>query len=170
MDYFDEGCRINGACYAEELRPLHQDNVKKRRRNLTQDILLFKIMHQPTPLKLLWQLQLNADLRSSFIPVFSRFRPFRLLFPNLKTYLYDRNFGSNEGDIDALLLSTWGVGGGGGGAEDEKPFFEEISKLEQCWRKCMRQSVIILRNKGTKEFLLFVIPKVQGPRIFYCPS
>ena len=40
VDYFEEGRMINGAYYAEELRRLHQEIVRKRRGKLTQDVLL----------------------------------------------------------------------------------------------------------------------------------
>ena len=36
VDNFEEGCMINGAYYAEELRWLLQEIVKKRRRKLTR--------------------------------------------------------------------------------------------------------------------------------------
>ena len=91
MDYFEEGRTINGAYYADEQRWLHQEIVKKIRGKLTRAVLL---LHQPTPLKLLWLLRLNT----SSLPhphVFSRFSPF-YLFPNLKTNLPGMNFGSNE--------------------------------------------------------------------------
>ena len=35
VDYLEEGCTINGAYYAEELRRLCQEIVKKSRRKLT---------------------------------------------------------------------------------------------------------------------------------------
>ena len=35
MDYLEEGCRINGVYYAEELRQLHQEIMKERRGKLT---------------------------------------------------------------------------------------------------------------------------------------
>ena len=42
MDYHEEGHTINGANYAEELRQLRQEIVKKRRRKLTQSVLLLQ--------------------------------------------------------------------------------------------------------------------------------
>ena len=61
-------------------------------------------------------------------PIFSRFSPFNL-FPNLKTNLRGRNFGSNEGIIDAVdkYLED----------QEEGFYFEGISKLEKHWRKCI---------------------------------
>ena len=40
IDYLEEGSTINGSYYAEELRRLHQEIVKKRRGKLTQGVLL----------------------------------------------------------------------------------------------------------------------------------
>ena len=48
------------------------------------------------------------------------------LFPDLKTNLCGRNFGSNEGIIDIV---------DGYLGDQEKDYFEGISKLEQHWRK-----------------------------------
>ena len=42
MDYFEEGCPINGAYYVEELRWLHQRYVKKRSGKLTRGVLLLQ--------------------------------------------------------------------------------------------------------------------------------
>ena len=54
------------------------------------------------------------------------------LFPKLKTNIRGRNFGSNEGVIDAVNEYL---------ADQEKDFyFEGISKLEQGWRKCIKMN------------------------------
>ena len=89
-------------------------------------------MHQPSPLKLLWLL-LRINAASGVLPhppyssdlVPSDF----CLFPNLKTNLRGRNFGSNEGVIDAVNEYL--------GDLEEGFYFEQISKLEQRWRKCI---------------------------------
>ena len=92
---------INCAYYTE-LRWLHQEIVKKRR-----GLKMFcscKIMHQPTTLKLLWLLRINAASRSFLILPYSpdlASSDFSL-FPNLKTNLHGRNFGSNEGVTNAV--------------------------------------------------------------------
>ena len=52
------------------------------------------------------------------------------LFPNLKTNLHGRNFGSNEGIIDAVDEYL--------GNQEEGFYFERISRLEQHWRKCIK--------------------------------
>ena len=49
------------------------------------------------------------------------------LFPNLKTNLIGRNFGSNEGIIDTVEKYL--------GNLEEGFDFERICKLEQCWIK-----------------------------------
>ena len=54
-------------------------------------------------------------------PVFSTFCPF-YLFPNLKTNLHGRKFGSNEGIIDAVDEYL--------GEQEEGFYFEMIGKLE----------------------------------------
>ena len=48
-------------------------------------------------------------------------------FPKLKTNLRDRNFGSNEGVINAINEYM--------GEQDEDSYFEGVSKREQGWRK-----------------------------------
>ena len=40
VDYLEEGCTINGTFYAEELRRLRQEIMKKRRGKLTRGVLL----------------------------------------------------------------------------------------------------------------------------------
>ena len=87
-------------------------------------------MHQSTPLKLLWQLQLNAASRSYLTPCILQFVPSDLyLFPNLKTNLRSRNFGSSDGVIYAVDEYF--------GDKEEVFYFEGISKLKQRWRKCI---------------------------------
>ena len=52
------------------------------------------------------------------------------LFPNLTTNLQGRNFGSNEGVIDAVDEYL--------GKQEEGYYFERMSRLEQHWRKCIQ--------------------------------
>ena len=81
-------------------------------------------MHQPTPFKLLWLLRINAPLRSFLILSILQIAPSDLyLFPNLKTNLHGRNFGSNEGVTDAVDEYL--------GNQEESFYFEGINKLEQ---------------------------------------
>ena len=51
------------------------------------------------------------------------------LFPNLKSNLRHRNFGNNEGTIDAVDEYL--------GDQEESFYFEGICKLEQHLRKCI---------------------------------
>ena len=89
-------------------------------------------MHQPTSLKLLWLLQLNAASRFIPHPPYSPdIAPLDFyLLPNWKTNLCGRNFGSNEDVIDAVDEYL--------GDQEEHFYFEGISKLQQHWRKCIR--------------------------------
>ena len=66
------------------------------------------------------------------------------LSPKKKTDLRDRNFGINEGVLDAVNEYL--------GDQDEDFYFEWISKLEQRWRKCIKMKADILKNSG--KFLI----------------
>ena len=71
-----------------EIRTVISNSVRKacpQRKFMTTSLKPLGMSHSP----------------SSF-PVFSRFSPLRLLFPNMKTNLPGRKFGSNEGIIDAV--------------------------------------------------------------------
>ena len=57
-------------------------------------------MHHPTPLKLLWLLRLNVASRSPYSPDLVPSDIY--LFSKLKINIRGRNFGSNEGVIDAV--------------------------------------------------------------------
>ena len=68
VDYLEEGRTINVAYYAEELRLLRQEIVRKRRGKLTRGVLL---LHDNAPahtLQVLWLLRLNAASKSFLIP------------------------------------------------------------------------------------------------------
>ena len=56
-----------------------------------------------------------------------------------------RNFGSNEGVIDAVNEYL--------GDQDEDFHFERISKLQQQWRKCIKVNGDYIKNSG-KLFIL----------------
>ena len=86
-----------------------------------------KIMHQPTTLKLLWLLQINATCGSFSSSVFPRSGPLGRLSVS-KSNLPGRNFRSNEG-IDVVDEYF--------GDQVEGFYFEGISKLEQHLRKCI---------------------------------
>ena len=40
IDYLEQGCKINGAYYTDELRQLRQEIARKRRGKLTRGVLL----------------------------------------------------------------------------------------------------------------------------------
>ena len=68
-----------------------------------------------------------------------------ILFPKLKTNLHGRNFGSNEGVIDAVNEYL--------GDQDEDFYFEGISNWNSNGESASRLREIILKNSG-KLFIL----------------
>ena len=121
VDNLKEGRTINGAYYAEELRKLRQKIVMKRRGKLTRGILL--LQDNASAHKLPWLLWLNAALVLPHPPYSPDLAPSDFhLFPKLKTNLLVRNFGSSEGDLDAVNEYL--------GEQDEDFYFESVSKLK----------------------------------------
>ena len=121
-EYREEGRTINGAYYAKELRRLRQEIEKKRREKLTWGFLLLQD-NAPAQVS---QAAVAATTKCSFevLPfpsMFSRFSS-SICFQIWKINLRGRNFGSNEGVIDAFDNYL----------EDQKEcfYFEGISKLE----------------------------------------
>ena len=104
VDYLEEGCTINGAYNAEKLRRLHQEIVKRKEGKLTGGVLLFQD-YAPTHTS---QVAMTATTKCSFeVLPHPQYSPDLApsdfcLFPYLKTNLPGRNFGSNEGIIDAV--------------------------------------------------------------------
>ena len=104
VDYLEEDRTINDAYYAEELRRLRHEIVRKRRGKLTRSILLL----QDNALAHTSQSVIAAVPECGFEvlphPLYSPdLAPSEFcLFPKLKTNLRGRNFGSNEGVIDAV--------------------------------------------------------------------
>ena len=104
VDYLEEDRMINGAYYAKELSLLSQDIENKRRGKLTQGVLL---LQDNAPTHTL-QVAMAAATKCSFqiLPHSPYSQDSVLLdfylFPNLKTNLHGRYFGSNEGIIDAV--------------------------------------------------------------------
>ena len=123
-----KACMIDGAYYAEELRPPIRRLWRKEEERWLKVFCSCKIMHQLSSLKLLWLLRLKAVSRSFLHPLYSPdLAPSDFyLFPNLKTILCGRNFWSNEGVIDAVDKYL--------GDQEDGFHFEGISKLEQRWR------------------------------------
>ena len=103
VDYLEEGRTINDAYHAEELSRLRQEIVRKRRGKLTRCILLL----QDNALAHTSQVSTAAATECGFevlphLPYSPDLTPSDFyLFPKLKTNLRGRNFGSNEGVIDA---------------------------------------------------------------------
>ena len=106
VDYLKEGHTINDAYYTEELRRLREKIVRKRKGKLPRGVLL---LQDNAPAHTL-QISMAAAAECGFEvlphPPFSPdLAPSDFfLFPMLKTNLRDRNFGSNEGVKDAVLL------------------------------------------------------------------
>ena len=131
MYYLEQSSMINGAYYAEELRRLREEIVKKRRGKLTRGVELLQDNAPAHTFQVaIWLLRLNAASRSFLNPVFSRLTPSGFyLFRNLNTNLRGRNFGSNEVVIDAVDEQF--------GDQEEGFYFEGKHKLEQLLRKCI---------------------------------
>ena len=104
IDYLEQGCMVNGAYYADELRWLCQEIAIKSQEKLTRNVLLlqenapahtshvamtaatecgFEIIPHP---------QYSPDMTSSDF----------YLFPKLKSHLRGTQYGSNEGVIEAV--------------------------------------------------------------------
>ena len=84
-------------------------SVRRGEENWLKAFYSCRIMHLLTCRKLLWLLWLNAASKSSlpsYSPDLTLFDFF--LFPKLIANLHGRNFGSNEGVIDAV---NWVLGG-----------------------------------------------------------
>ena len=105
VDYLEEGRTVNGAYYAEELRWLCQEIVR-RKGKLTGCVLLL----QDNAPAHTWQFAMVAATECGFEvlsnPLYTPdLAPSDIcLFPNLKTNLRGRNFGSNEGVIHVVAV------------------------------------------------------------------
>ena len=115
-----------------------------------------KIIHQPTPQKLLWVLRLHASLRSFLTTPYSPDLAPSICFKIWKLTFMEGIFWSSEGVIDAVDY----LGDQKGGF-----YFEGISKLEQRCSRCIEAKRDYTERK-VAHFLLLVVPKVQGPRTF----
>ena len=103
VDYLEEGQMINGAYYAEELRRLHQENVRKRSGELTRGILLLQD-NAPTQMSQVGMaVATECSLDALPDPLYSPdLAPSDFYhFPKPKTNLTFVE-GSNEGAIDAV--------------------------------------------------------------------
>ena len=131
IDYLEQGCTINGAYYAAELRRLRQEIARKRTGKSTQGVLLLQD-NAPAHTS---QVAMTAATECGFEvlphpPYSSDMTPSDFyLFPKLKSNLRGTQFGSNEGVIEAVNEYL---------GDQEKDFYlEGISKLEQRWTKCI---------------------------------
>ena len=94
VDYLDDGCTIIGVFYAEELRWLHQQIVKKRRGKLMRGVLILQD-YAPAHTS---QVAMASGTKCSFEvlphPLYSPDLATSdfYLFPNLKTNLHGRTF------------------------------------------------------------------------------
>ena len=106
VDYLEESRTINGADYAEELRRQRQEIVKKRTEKLTQGVLL--LQDNDNARVHISQVAMAAESKCSFeVLLYPPYSPDLApsdfyLFPNPKTNLRDRNFGSIKNVIDAV--------------------------------------------------------------------
>ena len=104
VDYLEEGPTKNGAYYAEELKRLRQEIVKKRKGKLTRGVLLLQD-NAPANIS---QVAMAAASKCGFeVLPDSSYSPDLApsdfcLFSNLKTDFRCKNFGSSEGVIDAV--------------------------------------------------------------------
>ena len=130
--YLEERRTINDAYYAEQLRRLSQEIVRKRKRELTCGVLL---LQDNAPAHTL-QVAMAAATECGFevlphLPYSPDLAPNDFyLFPKWKTNVRGRDFRSTEGVIEAVNEYV--------GDQDEDFYFEGISKLEQRWRKCTK--------------------------------
>ena len=124
MVYLEEDCTINGAYYAEGLRRLRQEIVKKRRGKLTRGVLLLQDSATTHTSKSSMAAAIKCSLEVLPHPLYSPDLASSelYLFRNLKINLRGRNCGSNECDIDAFHEYL--------GIRKRLLFFEGINKLE----------------------------------------
>ena len=106
-------------------------DCEERRGKLTRDVLLLQDNASFHTSQVAMAAETKCSLEVLPHPPYSPdlAPPYFSLFPNMKTNLHCRNFGSNEGVIDAVDEYL--------GDREEGFYFERISKLEQRWRKCI---------------------------------
>ena len=130
IDYLEQGCTINGAYYAGEMRSLRQEITRKRRGKLTCTVLL---LQDNTPAHTS-QVAMTAAIECRFEilphpPYSPDMAPSDFyLFPKLKSHLPGTQYGSNEDVIEAVNNYL---------EDQEKAYFEGMRKLEQRWAKCI---------------------------------
>ena len=131
VDYLVKGHMINGATMQKNLD--NQEIVKKRRRSWLK--VFDQLLQENAPANTTSQVAMAAATKCSLkvLPHIPNSQdlvpPDFYLFPNLKSNLRHRNFGNNEGTIDAVDEYL--------GDQEESFCFEGIRKLEQHLRKCI---------------------------------
>ena len=131
IDYLEQGCTINGAYYAGELRPQLQEIPRNRRGKLARGVLLLQD-NAPAHKS---QVAMTAGTKCGFEilphpPYSPDMAPSAFyLFPKLNSHLRDTQYGSNEGVIKAENEYL--------GDQEKAFYFEGIRKLEQRWAKCI---------------------------------
>ena len=131
IDYFQQGCTVNGACYAGELRWLCQEIARKSQGKLTRNVLLL----QDTAPAHRSQVVMTAATECGFEilshPPYSPDMALSdfYLFPKLKSHLRGTQYGSNECVIEAVNEYL--------GDQEKALYFEGIRKLEQRWTTCI---------------------------------
>ena len=127
--YLEHDRTINGAYYAGELRRLHQEMARERRRKLTCGVLLLQD-HAPAHTS---QAMTAATECGFEIPPHPPYSPDMApsdfyLYPKLKSHLHGTQYGSNACNIEAVKEYL---------GDQEKAYFEGIRKLEQKRAKCI---------------------------------
>ena len=131
IDYLEKGKTINGAYYANLIRRLRQELIKKRRGKVTRGVLL----HQDNAPPHTSQVAKAAIEESGFQlidhpPYSPDMAPSDyFLFPNLKSYLRGKRFESNYDVISCVNEYFEG--------KDKSYFREGVLKLEKCCDKCV---------------------------------
>ena len=126
IDFLDQGCTINGAYYAGELRRLSQEIARKRQGKLTRGVLL---LQNNAPVHMTAATECGFEILSHS-PYSPDMAPFELcLFPKLISNLRSTEYGSNECVIEAVNEYL--------GDQRKAFYFEGIGKLEQRWALCI---------------------------------
>ena len=109
IDYLEQGCTINGAYYAGELRRLRQEIARKRRGKMSRGVLL---LQDNAPVHMS-QAAMTAATECEFeilphSPYSTDMAPsYFYLFPKLKSHHRGEQYGSNEGVIEAIKEYLW---------------------------------------------------------------
>ena len=132
IDYLEQGKMINDAYFAGKLRRLRQE-IPRQRQNWFAVFCSCRItpLSKSTCHKLpLWLLQLNVDLKSFLIPIFSWYSSFWLLFvPKTEIPSSWYTVWKQWRVIEAVNKYL--------GDQEKASYFKGIIKLWQRWAKCI---------------------------------